>query len=57
MALGITAFGVQNLSLAIYLVETLQCATLDAAVRYWGYIGYVFGVAEDTIPKTFKEGV
>lgn len=57
MALGITAFGIQNLIGDSALGRDFATSDLDAAVRHWGYIAYVFGVAEDLIPLNFQEGV
>ncbi|KAH8809420.1 hypothetical protein F5884DRAFT_753906 [Xylogone sp. PMI_703] len=57
MALGITSFGILNLIFDNIFGRDFTISDLDAAVKHWGYIGYVFGVAEDIIPKSFKEGV
>lgn len=37
--------------------RTRTHADLEAAVMYWAYIAYVFGVAEELIPKTVAEGM
>jgi hypothetical protein len=57
MALGITAFGIQNLIGDSAFGRDFSTSDLDAAVRDWGYIAYVFGVSEDLIPLNFQEGV
>ncbi len=37
--------------------RTRTPADLEAAVMYWAYIAYIFGVAEELIPKTVAEGM
>ncbi|MEV6275349.1 oxygenase MpaB family protein [Nocardia sp. NPDC051832] len=32
-------------------------AQLDAVMHYWAYIAYVFGVADELIPRTAREGM
>ncbi|MFJ4657280.1 oxygenase MpaB family protein [Nocardia sp. NPDC088792] len=40
-------------------VHGRRCSTaqLDAVMHYWGYIAYVFGVAEELIPRSAAEGM
>jgi hypothetical protein len=57
MALGITAFGIQNLIGDSAFGRDFATSDLDAAVRHWGYIAYIFGVSENLIPLNFQEAV
>jgi hypothetical protein len=57
MALGITAFGIQNLIGDSAFGRDFATSDLDAAVRHWGYIAYIFGVSENIIPLNFQEAV
>ncbi|MCP9620542.1 DUF2236 domain-containing protein [Nocardia otitidiscaviarum] len=40
-------------------VHGRRCGTaeLDAVMHYWAYIAYVFGVAEELIPRSAREGM
>lgn len=57
MAHGLVAFGVQRHICDGVFGIRYATADLDAVVRFWGYIGYIFGVAEEIIPRDFDDAV
>lgn len=50
-------FGLQPLLIDHAHGRACSRADLDAALMYWGYIAYVFGVAEELIPRDTAEAL
>ena len=55
MAYGIVTFGVLRLVCDGVFGFKHSTEDLDSVVRFWGYIGYIFGVPEEIIPRNFHE--
>lgn len=50
-------FGLQPLLIDHQHGRTCSTSDLEAVVMYWGYIAYVFGVADELIPRTANEAL
>jgi hypothetical protein len=57
MASGAAAFGLAALLFDVGKGARYSLDDLDAAVMYWSYIGYVFGVSEEILPTGAEQAI